>query len=147
MKNLGVYLILVVLVVSIVNMFLTPQTPVQQIPEIPYSQFRTDMQAGKIKDFSITDMKATGHYTDGTSFTSNIVGVKEVADLAAGRGVEVKINEIPATPWWMTRPRVVRMMSPVTFPSPRWKPRNRAVAPWRRITAPRTMTYPHTTST
>ena len=102
MKNLGVYLILVVLVVSIVNMFLTPQTPVQQIPEIPYSQFRTDMQAGKIKDFSITDMKATGHYTDGTSFTSNIVGVKEVADLAAGRGVEVKINEIPETPWWMT---------------------------------------------
>ena len=102
MKNLGVYLILVVLVVSIVNMFLTPQTPVQQIPEIPYSQFRTDMQAGKIKDFSITDMKATGHYTDGTSFTSNIVGVKEVADLAAERGVEVKINEIPETPWWMT---------------------------------------------
>ena len=70
MKNLGVYLILVVLVVSIVNMFLTPQTPAPQIPEIPYSQFRAGMAAGKIKSFTISDMKVQGRFTDGSAFSS-----------------------------------------------------------------------------
>ena len=68
MKNLGVYLILVVLVVSVVNMFLTPPSPTPQIPEIPYSQFRSDMAAGKIKNFTISDTKVQGHYVDGSSF-------------------------------------------------------------------------------
>ena len=53
MKNLGVYLILVVLVVSVVNMFLTPQTAGPEVAEVPYSQFKTDLAAGRIKNFTI----------------------------------------------------------------------------------------------
>ncbi|RKJ81498.1 MULTISPECIES: ATP-dependent zinc metalloprotease FtsH [unclassified Pyramidobacter] len=102
MKNLGVYLILVVLVVSVVNMFLTPQTAGPEVAEIPYSQFRTDLAAGRIKNFTINDMRAQGRYADGKAFVSNIVGVKDVAEEAAARGVEVKIAEPPETPWWMT---------------------------------------------
>ncbi len=102
MKNLGVYLILVVLVVSVVNMFLTPQNSAPQIPEIPYSQLKKDIAGGKIKSFSITDMKARGEYADGRPFVSNIVGVQDIADLAAASGVEVRINEPPETPWWLS---------------------------------------------
>lgn len=102
MKNLGVYLILVVLVVSVVNMFLTPQSAGPEVAEIPYSQFRTDLAAGRIKNFTINDMRAQGRYADGKAFVSNIVGVKDVAEEAAARGVEVKIAEPPETPWWMT---------------------------------------------
>lgn len=102
MKNLGVYLILVVLVVSVVNMFLTPQTAGPEVAEIPYSQFKTDLAAGRIKNFTINEMKAHGRYTGGKAFVSNIVGVKDVAEEAASRGVEVKIAEPPETPWWMT---------------------------------------------
>lgn len=102
MKNLGVYLILVVLVVSVVNMFLTPQTAGPEVAEVPYSQFKTDLAAGRIKNFTINDMKAQGRYADGKAFVSNIVGVKDVAEEAAARGVEVKIAEPPETPWWMT---------------------------------------------
>ncbi len=102
MKNLGVYLILVVLVVSVVNMFLTPPSPTPQIPEIPYSQFRSDMAAGKIKNFTISDTKVQGHYVDGSSFSSNVVGIEDIADTATAQGVEVTIAEPPETPWWMT---------------------------------------------
>ena len=102
MKNLGVYLILVVLVVSVVNMFLTPPAPTPQIPEIPYSQFRTDMAAGKIKNFTINDTKVQGRYADGSAFSSNVVGVADIADDATAQGVEVTIAEPPETPWWMT---------------------------------------------
>ena len=102
MKNLGVYLILVVLVVSVVNMFLTPQTAGPEVAEVPYSQFKTDLAAGRIKNFTINEMKAQGRYADGKTFVSNIVGVKDVAEEAAARGVEVRIAEPPETPWWMT---------------------------------------------
>ncbi len=102
MKNLGVYLILVVLVVSIVNMFLTPHAQGPEVTEIPYSQFKNDVAAGRVKNFTISEMKAQGRYTDGRNFVSNIVGVKDVADEATANGVEVKIAEPPVTPWWMT---------------------------------------------
>ncbi len=102
MKNLGIYLILVVLVVSIVNMFLMPHTQGPEATEISYSQFKNDITAGRIKDFTINEMKAQGRYTDGKDFVSNIVGVKDIADEATEKGVEVKIAEPPSTPWWMT---------------------------------------------
>ncbi len=101
MKNLGIYLILVVLVVSIVNMFLMPHTQGPEPTEISYSQFKNDVAAGRIKDFTINEMKAQGRYTDGKDFVSNIVGVKDIADEATEKGVEVKIAEPPSTPWWM----------------------------------------------
>ncbi len=102
MKNLGIYLILVVLVVSIVNMFLMPHTQGPEVTEISYSQFKNDVAAGRIKDFTINEMKAQGRYTDGKDFVSNIVGIKDIADEATEKGVEVKIAEPPSTPWWMT---------------------------------------------
>ena len=102
MKNLGVYLILVVLVVSIVSMFLTPQAPVADVKEISYTQFRKDVDAGNIKSFTISEMQAKGHYADGKAFVSNIIGEKDLAEDAAGKGVDVKISVPPPTPWWMT---------------------------------------------
>ncbi len=101
-KNLGVYLILVVLVVSVVNMFLTPQNAAVQIPEIPYSQFKKDVADGKVRSFSVTDTRVQGQYVDGRPFSSNIVGVREAADSAVAHGVEVRINEPPETPWWIS---------------------------------------------
>ena len=102
MKNLGVYLILVVLVVSIVNMFLTPQTAVSDVKEISYSQFRKDVDSGRIKSFTISEMQAQGRYADGKAFVSNIIGEKEVANEATDKGVDVKISVPPPSPWWMT---------------------------------------------
>lgn len=102
MKNLGVYLILVVLVVSIVNMFLTPQTQDPEVTEIPYSQLKKDISAGQVKSLTITEMKATGQYSSGKSFSSYVVGVRDIADTATAMGVEVKIAVPPSSPWWMT---------------------------------------------
>ena len=102
MKNLGVYLILVVLVVSVVNMFLTPQTAVSDVKEISYSQFRKDVDSGRIKSFTISEMQAQGRYADGKAFVSNIIGEKEVANEATDKGVDVKISVPPPSPWWMT---------------------------------------------
>lgn len=101
-KNLGVYLVLVVLAVSIVNMYLTPGVQGPEVVEIPYSQLKSDISDGHIRNFTIDDTKVTGHYNDGRTFSSNVVGIKDIADEAAAKGVEVKIALPPETPWWLT---------------------------------------------
>ncbi|MGN0838562.1 MAG: ATP-dependent zinc metalloprotease FtsH [Pyramidobacter sp.] len=101
-KNLGVYLVLVVLAVSIVNMYLTPGVQGPEVVEIPYSQLKSDISDGHIRNFTIDDTKVTGHYNDGRTFSSNVVGIKDIADEAAAKGVEVKIAPPPETPWWLT---------------------------------------------
>lgn len=101
-KNLGVYLVLVVLAVSLVNVFMAPQSQAPAVVEIPYSRLKSDIAAGRVKDFVVDDMKVRGQYNDGRSFSSNVVGIKDIADEASSRGVEVKIAEPPSTPWWLT---------------------------------------------
>ncbi|MFA7364677.1 MAG: ATP-dependent metallopeptidase FtsH/Yme1/Tma family protein, partial [Aminobacteriaceae bacterium] len=44
-KNLGLYLILIVLVVSLVNVFLSPTQGPQQTLEISYSSFLSEVSA------------------------------------------------------------------------------------------------------
>jgi cell division protease FtsH len=102
MKNLGVYLVLVVLAVSLVNMYLTPHAQGPEVVVIPYSQLKSDIAAGNIRSFTVEDMKVTGRYNDGRAFSSNIVGIKDIADEASAMGVEVKIAPPPETPWWLT---------------------------------------------
>ncbi len=101
-KNLGVYLVLVVLAVSLVNVFMAPQSQAPAVVEIPYSRLKSDIAAGRVKSFVVDDMKVRGQYNDGRSFSSNVVGIKDIADEASSRGVEVKIAEPPSTPWWLT---------------------------------------------
>lgn len=102
-KNLGLYLILTVCAVLLVNGWLSPQTQGPEVKEIPYSQFRSDMAAGRIKSFTVqNDYKVQGRWSDGSYFSSNVVGVKDIAEAAAAAGVEVEIAEPPVTPWWMT---------------------------------------------
>ncbi len=101
-KNLGVYLVLVVLAVSLVNVFITPQSQDPAVVEIPYSQLKSDIAAGRVKKFVVDETKIRGQYGDGRHFSSNVVGVEDIAEEAASRGIEVKIAEPPSTPWWLT---------------------------------------------
>ncbi len=102
LKNLGVYLILVVLVVTIVNMFLSPVQNVSDSQEISYSQFLNDVDAGKVQSVTVDAMSARGRYTDGKAFSATIIGEAEVAQNAAAKGVEVTVAQPPRTPWWVT---------------------------------------------
>lgn len=102
LKNLGLYLILVVLVVSIINVFMSPQTSGPQPTEIVYSSFRNDLAAGRISSLTLDNLNAKGKYKDGKTFVSTIVGAKDVAEEASRLGVEVKIAEPVEPSWWMS---------------------------------------------
>jgi cell division protease FtsH len=110
-KNLGLYLILIVLVVSLVNMFLTPAQTQPQYIEISYSTFMSELEAGRVVRLSIKNntlpgesSSATlhGEMRDGSRFLTYSVEAGEVAAEAARRGAEVVIEAPQKTSWWVT---------------------------------------------
>lgn len=99
-KNLGLYLIMIVLVVSIVNVFLSPTQGPQQVQEIGYSAFLSEVASGKISSVLVRENSIAGKYSDGKEFVSYVVGVGDLAKEVAGKGVAVEVEPPQRTPWW-----------------------------------------------
>jgi cell division protease FtsH len=110
-KNLGLYLILIVLVVSLVNMFLTPAQTQQQYIEISYTSFLSELERGRVNTLLIRNntlpgesSSATlrGELRDGSRFLTYGVDVGNLAAEAAKKGVVVTIEAPQKTSWWVT---------------------------------------------
>ena len=59
-KNLGLYLILILLVVSVVNMFLTPEQAQKPYSEVNYSSFLSEMEGGRVSNLQIRNNTLPG---------------------------------------------------------------------------------------
>jgi len=102
MKNLGLYLVLIVLVVSLVNVFLSPvQGPAEYEP-IAYSEFLSAFNGGRISSATIEGETITGTMTDGTKYSTTAIGVGDLARELAEKGVDVTVKPPQQTPWWAT---------------------------------------------
>ena len=91
-KNLGLYLILIVLVVSLVNVFLSPVQGPREIQEVSYSDFLSSVDSGKISSVTILENSVRGKFTDGREFVSYVVGVGDLANEVARKGVNVEVE-------------------------------------------------------
>jgi cell division protease FtsH len=102
MKNLGLYLVLIVLVVSLVNVFLSPvQGPAEYEP-IAYSEFLSAFNSGRISTATIEGETITGTTTDGAKYSTTAIGVGDLARELAEKGVDVTVKPPQQTPWWAT---------------------------------------------
>jgi cell division protease FtsH len=99
-KNLGLYLVLIVLVVSIVNVFLTPTKGPLEARQLSYSAFLHHVENGQIQKVTISEEGLRGTMTDGLPFTSYAVGVGDLAPKLVEKGVEVEVLPPQKTPWW-----------------------------------------------
>ena len=110
-KNLGLYLVLVLVVVSLVNSFLTPEEVQKQYDEISYSQFLKELDAGTIKILQIRNNTVPGESSsaiiqgelaDGQRFLTYGLDVGGLADRAAAKGVTVTVEAPQRNSWVMT---------------------------------------------
>lgn len=110
-RHLGLYLIFIVLVISLVNAFLTPTQEQPPHRELSYSEFVARFEAGEIRTLVITNNTLPGESTsatlrgdlvDGTRFLTYSVEVGRLASEAARRGVMVTIEAPQGTRWWAT---------------------------------------------
>jgi cell division protease FtsH len=99
-KNLGLYLVLIVLVVSLVNMFIAPVQGPEQVRTISYSEFLSAVDAGKVRSVQIQGDVVHGRYSDGTEFKSYTIGVGDIAKDIAAKGVNVEVMPPERSPWW-----------------------------------------------
>lgn len=109
-KNLGLYLVLILVVVSLVNTFLTPEEVQKQYDEISYSQFLTYLDEGSIRILQIRNNTVPGESSsavlqgelkEGQRFLTYGLDVGGVADRAAAKGVMVTV-EAPQKNSWLT---------------------------------------------
>jgi len=99
-KNLGLYLVLIVLVVSLVNLFLSPSHTPSEYEPISYSEFLSAFRSGQIDSAEIDGNTIRGERLDGRKYTTIGVGVGELAKELADKGVDVKVLPPQQAPWW-----------------------------------------------
>ena len=99
-KNMAVYLLLVLIVVSIFR--LATPTPVEEI-ELISSQFAAQVEQGQLESADVTPYDGIylveGKMKDGTKFTANVAGLEAVS-LAEKMGAEINYNPEPSPPVW-----------------------------------------------
>lgn len=110
-KNLGLYLVLVLVVVTMVNTFLTPEEVQKQYDEISYSQFLKDLDAGNIRILQIRNNTVPGESSSATlqgelhsgqRFLTYGLDVSDIADKAAAKGVTVTFEAPQKNTWLMS---------------------------------------------
>jgi len=99
-KNLGLYLVLIVLVVSLVNLFLSPNNAPSEYEPISYSEFLSAFRSGQIGSAEIDGNTIRGERLDGKKYSTIGVGVGELAKEMADKGVNVKVLPPQQAPWW-----------------------------------------------
>ncbi|MCR5346312.1 MAG: ATP-dependent zinc metalloprotease FtsH [Fretibacterium sp.] len=108
-KNLGLYLVLILLVVTMVNMFLTPEETQRQYDEISYSQFLSELEAGHIRILQIRNNNQPGESSaaviqgemqNGQRFLTYGLEAGKLADKAAALGVMVTVEAPQKSTWW-----------------------------------------------
>ncbi|MBQ9565316.1 MAG: ATP-dependent metallopeptidase FtsH/Yme1/Tma family protein, partial [Synergistaceae bacterium] len=112
-KNLGLYLVLVLLVVTLVNVFLTPEETQQQqrYEEISYSDFLNELDAGHVRILQIRNntlpgessaVALRGEMRNGARFLTYGVEAGGVAERAAAKGATVTVEAPPRNTWMVT---------------------------------------------
>ncbi len=99
-KNLGLYLVLIVLVVSIVNAFLSPGQHTQEGQEISYSSFMHYVEEGYVRSVVIDENGIKGKLDSGKDFTTHALGVSDLAPKLVDKGIEVTVVPPEKPPWW-----------------------------------------------
>ncbi|MCE5200940.1 MAG: ATP-dependent zinc metalloprotease FtsH [Synergistaceae bacterium] len=93
------YIVLIVLVVSLVNVFLTPDTKKQGSEVLPYSQLLTEANAGNVSKVMIDHEQIKGTLKSGKEFTTYIIDASTLPEVLANKGVEVEVVPPPKNSW------------------------------------------------
>ena len=110
-KNLGLYLVLVLVVVSMVNMFLTPEETQKQYDEISYTQFISELEAGHVRILQIRNNTVPGESSsatlqgelqNGQRFLTYGIDVTGISEKAVEKGITVTFEAPQKNTWLMS---------------------------------------------
>lgn len=102
-KNVGMYIVLIVLAVSLVNVFLAPDARNAKINRsvFSYSRFIEEVNSGKVANVKINHDELNGTTVEGSEFVTYILDSSTLPSMLAAKGVEVEVVP-PAKNSWIT---------------------------------------------
>lgn len=93
-------MIFIVLVISMVNTFFSPQEGMKVSQRLSFSAFLNAVENGLVKEVVIEENIVKGVMKDGTVFVVNIVNDPSLPQMLAKKGVKVEVEPPVKTPWW-----------------------------------------------
>ncbi|MBQ1920565.1 MAG: ATP-dependent zinc metalloprotease FtsH, partial [Selenomonas sp.] len=103
LRNVGFYLLIILVAISIIDYFSTRNTTKQ---EVGYTQFLQQVDEGKVAKVVLIQNTIRGTLSDGTEFTTitpdNPNRDPKLFDKLSAKGVEINAENPPEPPWWST---------------------------------------------
>jgi len=103
LRNVGFYLLIILIAISIIDYFSTRSTTKQ---EINYTEFLHQVDAKTVAKVTIVDNVIKGTLSDGTEFTTITPNTPNndpnLVKYLQDRGVDMKAEKTPEPPWWTT---------------------------------------------
>ncbi len=99
LRNVGFYLLIILIAISIIDYFSTKGNTKQ---EIDYTEFLRQVETQSVEKVTIVDDVIRGKLTDGTEFTTITPNDPMLISNLREKGIEIKAEQTPQPPWWTT---------------------------------------------
>ncbi|GAB4113074.1 MAG: ATP-dependent zinc metalloprotease FtsH [Candidatus Caldatribacteriota bacterium] len=97
-RNVGLYLLILIITISIISSFFQPKSTVQ---ELTYSQFLKEIETNNIYKVIISENSITGTLSNGASFSTYAPDDPELINILRNKNVIIEAKPPVEVSWWM----------------------------------------------
>jgi len=98
-RNIGLYLLMLIITVSIISSFFEPKSTTQQ--ELTYSEFLKEVETNNISKVTIVDNSITGVLINGTEFSTYSPDDPEMINILRSKNIIIEAKPPVKVSWWM----------------------------------------------
>lgn len=98
-RNIGLYLLMLIITVSIISSFFEPKSAIQQ--ELTYSEFLKEVEINNVSKVTIVDNTITGILLDGTEFSTYSPNDPEMINDLRSKNIVIEAKPPVKVSWWM----------------------------------------------
>ncbi|HCL90428.1 MAG TPA: cell division protein FtsH, partial [Candidatus Atribacteria bacterium] len=98
-RNIGLYLLMLIITVSIISSFFEPKSAIQQ--ELTYSEFLKEVEINNVSKVTIVDNSITGILMDGTEFSTYSPDDPEMINTLRSKNIVIEAKPPVKVSWWM----------------------------------------------
>lgn len=98
-RNIGLYLLMLIITVSIISSFFEPKSTNQQ--ELTYSEFLKEVEMNNVSKVTIVDNTITGILMDGREFSTYSPDDPEMINTLRSKNIVIEAKPPVKVSWWM----------------------------------------------
>ncbi|MEA1939096.1 MAG: ATP-dependent zinc metalloprotease FtsH [Candidatus Caldatribacteriota bacterium] len=97
-KNIGLYLLILIIAFSVISSFFEPESTSQ---EITYSQFLKEVESNNVAQVTIVENSISGSLMNGTKFSTYSPDDPEMMNVLRSKNIEIVAKPPVEVSWWM----------------------------------------------